>query len=133
MSAATDLAQRLLKWRFLRFLLVGVLNTLFGYAVYLSVLMLGVAPEVALAVATLVGAVFNYFSTGRLVFQSSGMGRLPLFLLAYLVIYAANAAALRALLNAGMAAGWAQAFLLPTVAIASFIIFKFFVFRTGSK
>ena len=124
--------RRLMALRLVRFLFVGVLNTLFGYAIYLTLVWFGLGPSAALAIATIIGAVFNYFSTGRLVFASSGMNKLPLFLGAYLVIYLANVAALQGLIGAGIPAQWAQGILLPVVAIASFLIFKFVVFRPGT-
>ena len=125
--------QRVLEWRLVRFLFVGVVNTILGYAVYLVGIFLGATPGVALAVATIIGAVFNYFSTGRLVFANSGASKLPLFLAAYLIIYLGNVAALHALIGAGSSASWAQGILLPFVAVISFIIFKFLVFRPGFK
>jgi len=133
LQSLAELMQRLLEWRLVRFLFVGVLNTIFGYAIYLIGIFLGATPGVALAVATIIGAVFNYFSTGRLVFANFGASKLPLFLAAYLVIYLGNFAALRALIGAGSSPIWAQGILLPLVAISSFIIFKFLVFRPGFK
>lgn len=128
-----ELMPRMLGWRLVRFLVVGLLNTIFGYALYLVGIFLGAAPGVALAVATIIGAVFNYFSTGSLVFANSGVRRLPLFLAAYLVIYLGNVAALHALISAGSSASLAQGILLPLVAASSFIIFKFLIFRPEFK
>ncbi|MDR3470299.1 MAG: GtrA family protein [Devosia sp.] len=115
--------------RIVRFVFVGAFNTLVGYVLYSCCLLLGAAPGIALAIATVLGAVFNYFSTGRVVFRHVGINRLVHFLLAYLVIYLANLAALQTLIACGLPAYGAQALLLPVVAALSFLVFKSFVFR----
>ena len=112
----------------LRFLFTGVINTFFGYAVYLIGLLFDLLPEVALAIATVVGAVFNYFTTSRLVFKHSKADRFPRFLLGYVVIYLVNAAFLRTLIYSGVDPSWAQLIALPLIAAFSFVIFRLFVF-----
>lgn len=115
---------------FLRFLFVGALNTAVGYAVYLlGLLAANLSPGVALAFATLFGAIFNFLTTGRIVFRDSATSRLPLFLLSYALVYVANLGALDALIAAGLAAHWAQAILLPVMATVSYFVFKSLVFR----
>ena len=61
-----------------RFIAVGHLNTIVGYAFYGILILLNVPYLAALLVATIAGVIFNYFSIGRLVFRSRGGG---LFLL----------------------------------------------------
>lgn len=114
--------------RAVRFVVVGGCNTLFGYAVYLAGLACGLRPELALALATAVGAVFNYFTTARFVFGHRAMNRLPAFIGAYALIYAVNALAIRILLGAGVVPALAQAMLVPAMAVLSFLIFRSFVF-----
>jgi putative flippase GtrA len=113
-----------------RFVAVGGFNTLFGYAVYLAGLSLGLQPEYALAVATAIGALFNYFTTARVVFGHRAMNRLPVFVAAYAAIYLVNSLAIQLLLRAGLPPAGAQALLVPTMAVLSFLIFRTFVFAT---
>lgn len=113
----------------LRFVLVGVLNTGFGYLVYLVLLFGGLAPAAALAAATALGALFNYVTTGRLVFAEQGFQKLPAFLVAYVVIYLGNLVLLKAIISAGLSPALAQMIALPLVAATSFLIFKVIVFR----
>ena len=104
---------------FLRFLAVGVLNTAFGYGVYAGGVLAGLPAQAALALQFLLGALWNYRLHARLVFAVQGWGRLPAYVGAYLLIWALNALALRALLAAGMGALAAQALILPaTVALS---------------
>lgn len=111
------------------FVLVGVLNTAFGYAVYLAGLWSGLSPVLALAIATAVGAVFNYFTIGRLVFAERRLRLLPRFLAVYAVLYAFNAALLEAIMAAGARAWLAQGLSLPIVVAASYIMMNLVVFR----
>lgn len=119
MSAA-DLAPRPdARAAFLRFLAVGVLNTAFGYAVYALGVLAGLPAQAALALQFVLGALWNYRLHARLVFAVRGWGRLPAYVGAYLLIWALNALALRALLAAGLGALAAQALILPaTVALS---------------
>lgn len=82
----------------MKFLGTGVLNTVFGYAIYAALLFIGVPYLVALFVATVVGVIFNYFSFGRMVFHGySGWFVFGKFVVAYALIYGTNAAILRVL------------------------------------
>ncbi len=113
---------------FIRFLLIGGLNTLFGYTVYLVGLMARLQPELALLVATGVGALFNYLTTARLVFRQRTLSRLVPFVGTYALVYLVNAGAIRLLLSGGLAPALAQAVLVPAMAVLSFVLFRFLVF-----
>ena len=112
-----------------RFLLVGLVNTGVGYSIYFVLLQFAFSPGLALAIATSIGALFNYFSTGRLVFNLTSWNRIIHFFLAYLFIYLVNWGALTFLLSMEFSPELAQALLLPMIAVLSFVIFKFIVFR----
>ena len=61
-------ARVLANYRVIRFLGVGVLNTVFGYSVYAALIFAGLSYLIALFLSTIAGVVFNYFSFGRIVF-----------------------------------------------------------------
>lgn len=90
--------RRLYAQGIIKFLLVGVLNTVFGYAVYAFLIFIGVPYLTALFISTVAGVIFNYFSFGRIVFRSQGgflvFGK---FVFVYGVVYAVNACLLAAL------------------------------------
>lgn len=74
---------KLFSSRIFRFLVAGGLNTLFGLVVY-TVLALTKLPTWAVLVATnAVGVVFNFITTGGLVFRDLGLARIPRFILCY--------------------------------------------------
>jgi len=116
----------------LRFLFVGMLNTAFGYCLYAAGIFAGLAPEIALLMTFAAAMVFNYLTTGRLVFRSSGKRHFPKFAFAYLLIYCINALALRAVLNLGVQPLLGQAIVLPPIVICTFLTMKFFVFRNSN-
>jgi len=81
--------------KIIKFLSAGVLNTIFGYTVYAALLFFNAQYLAALFGATVAGVIFNYFSFGRIVFNSySGWFVLLRFVLSYALIYAVNAALL---------------------------------------
>jgi putative flippase GtrA len=115
--------------QFAKFLVVGAVNTLFGYSVFAGLVLAGMAPMPALVITYVVGILFNYFTTGRYVFGHAGAGALLRFIAAYGVIYLFNVALYRAVEALGAGPLLAQALCLPVVAVFSFVLFKFRVFR----
>lgn len=111
----------------LRFGMVGLLNTLFGYSIFAGLVLAGLWPGAALVFATIAGVAFNYQSSRRLVFRSQG--RMPQFVMVYATVLALNWVALRVLLWLGLSDLLAQAMLVLPVAALSFIGQRVFVFR----
>lgn len=112
----------------LRFLCTGVLNTAFGYAVYVLLVVGGTPLWLAVAGSTVLGVLFNFFSYGRLVFGPAQLGRLPAFIAVYVVLYALNVALAYLLTAWGVGALVAQALLLPFLAALAFLLLRTFVF-----
>ena len=110
----------------LRFGLVGLVNTVFGYAAFAVLVLLGAGPEFALIGATVAGVVFNFQTSRRLVFRSTG--RSVRFLAVYVVVLALNWLALRLLLRAGLPELQGQALLALPLAAVSFAGQRWFVF-----
>ena len=121
--------ERLRDIQFLRFLVIGGINTLFGYSLFSLLILVGAVPDIALFAATVVGVLFNYVTTGRLVFAARGFGRLPWFAGVYGLTFLINLWSLRGLISAGLSPLLAQAGLLPVVTILAFALNKLLVFR----
>ncbi len=84
-----------LRLKFIRFLLVGFVNTLFGYAAYSSLLWTGLSYLEALFFATVLGIIFNYFTLGSAVFKTRpSWATLFKVFTAYAMVYLLNAALL---------------------------------------
>lgn len=114
--------------RFVRFLLVGVLNTAVGYAVFALLILLGSSPAPAVIGSTIAGALFNFQSISRIVFQSRESGLLPRFLLVYTGQCGLNIALLRLAGAAGFTPLVAGAIILPLMAVLTYFAMRHFVF-----
>lgn len=75
---------------FIRYLLVGALNTAFGYSVFALFIFLGLHYSIALLFATVTGVFFNFKSFGLFVFGNSKWRLIWKFFLVYGVLYAVN-------------------------------------------
>jgi len=115
--------------RFIRFLLVGVLNTVFGYGVFVACLWLGMHYALAGAISTVLGVLFNFKSTGNLVFRSKGNRKLPHFVAVYAIIYLVNTLSLGVMLRFGIPEWLGGLILLVPSAILSYVLNRHFVFR----
>jgi putative flippase GtrA len=119
--------------RFFRFLLVGLVNTIFGYGLFAAFLLAGLPSELALLLATVAGVIFNFFTTGRIVFNTSDPRMMPKFLIAYVITYSANLALLKLLEHLGFPSLLAQAFCLPPIVMLSFYLLRKFVFPASAQ
>lgn len=118
--------------RFLLFLLAGCVNTLFGYAVYGGLVLLGLVPQIALAFSTIAGLLFNFFSTSA-VFSSLDRRRLPRFLGVYAISFIANAWLLGLVIRAGLGPIVAQGLIMLLFAPLNFLAMRHFVFASQSE
>lgn len=111
-------------WRFVKFLFVGVLNTAFGFLAYAFFLRVVHLPWAwALAVSYIFGVLWNFMTHGKIVFMTQGLRRLPLYVLAYVVIYTINKLALHVLIDGlGVSDLWAQAILVLPIAMVAFVL-----------
>ncbi|HET7175767.1 MAG TPA: GtrA family protein [Gammaproteobacteria bacterium] len=119
----------LLSKRFVRYLLVGGLNTLFGFLVYSTFILLHCSTWLALIGGNVAGVVFNFFTIGGLVFLNLSPSRVPLFVLSYVVIYFVNLELIGWV--AGLVHGriMAQAVLVLPMALLSYLILSTYVFK----
>ncbi len=114
--------------QFIKFLIVGGLNTLVGYLIFSAFIVGGMDSAVAVIATTIIGALFNFASTGWIVFRSSETTLLPRFVIVYAGQCVVNLAMLRALETLGVAPLVAQALLLPVLTILSYLSMRQFVF-----
>jgi putative flippase GtrA len=121
-----------LNLQFIKFLVVGALNTLFGYSVFTILIFIGNTPALALILTYVIGVVFNFFTTRGFVFNHSKRSSLLRFIVAYIAIYFVNLGLYKIIEIVGTTPHVTQALCLPIVAIFSFFLFKFQVFRNPS-
>lgn len=116
---------------FLKFLAVGALNALFGYGCFALLIFAGVHYSAAVVLATIAGVLFNFKTTGRLVFGSSDNRRVFRFLAVYAVVCAVQVALLKLLLTAGLGPYAGGALLVLPMALFAFILMKRLVFNNA--
>ncbi len=126
-----NLWQALRRRRFVMFLLVGGLNTLFGFVVYTAFIVLHSPTWLALIGGNIAGVLFNFFTTGHLVFLDASPRRLPRFAGAYLLIYGANLELIGLVNRYTNNAIISQACLTPMFAVLSYLLMSRWVFDTG--
>jgi putative flippase GtrA len=78
------------KKEFLLFLLVGGVNTCFGYLFFAFFIYLGFHYSQATLYATLAGVLFNFKTTGRIVFKNKNNSLIFRFLAIYAFLYIIN-------------------------------------------
>jgi putative flippase GtrA len=113
------------------FLVIGTLNTLVGYGLYiffLNVVMLSV--DAALIFSYLIAMMVSYLNFKFLVFRGGAQNAGLFFVPGALAVYAANYLMLHGLIDGvGLSEELAQLILLPFLAAFSYSVNRFLVFR----
>ncbi|KTD24157.1 MULTISPECIES: GtrA family protein [Legionella] len=74
----------------IRYIFVGILNTVFSYLLYAIFIFLGLQYAKALFLATVLGVLFNFQTIGRLVFNNSNRLLIFKFIGVYAFLYLIN-------------------------------------------
>ncbi len=117
--------------RFVVFLVVGGLNTMVGYGLFAGLILLGLPITAAVVIGTVLGVLFNFLSTGTVVFRNSAARLLPRFIGVYVVQMGLNIAALHALTALGVHPLVAGALLILPLAAFTYAAMRRFVFPYG--
>ena len=128
-----SLIQNLWNIRFVRFIIIGALNTLFSYALYSFLLFVGMDYRLAKIISTILGIIFNFFTTGRIVFENKDNALIFRFILVYAFTMTLDVLFLKRLV-AGLNINEYLAGALTTIPIAllSFFLNSVFTFKTIS-
>jgi putative flippase GtrA len=116
--------------QFVRFILVGGLNTLLGFAIYSAAILIGGSVLLALAASNAAGIVFNFVTTGGYVFRSMVLARFPHFASVYLVMFLCNSMLIRWLSPIIPDPIIAQSILTLPMTLISYVLLKRLVFRS---
>lgn len=117
-----------------KFLSVGLMNTVVGYAAYAVLILFEVPYLAALLMATIAGVIFNYFSIGRLVFKSrGGMAVFVKFIATYGLVYFVNAAGLElSIKHFELNPYLGQALCVPLSVFLSWLLMNYWVYKSSS-
>jgi putative flippase GtrA len=130
---ATGIIRRFWSVRFLRFLVVGGVNTIFGYLVYASFILLNLHYSLALLISTIIGVIFNFFTTGRIVFDNRRPSLILKFFAVYVVYYLLNLGALKLLTSQGISSLVSGAIAVLPMACVSYLLNRTFVFKPNKE
>lgn len=115
--------------QFIKFFFVGGLNTLFGYSILAFLTLLNFHYVITTFIATVLGILFNFKTTGCLVFKKNNNKLIFKFLLVYFLIYVLSLCFIKTLLLFGFSNLYCiYAILLIPNALLSFYLMKKFVF-----
>ena len=121
----------LLRNQFVRFLIVGGVNTAFSYAVYACLLYAGLPYVAANFGALVAGTLFSFRTQGRFVFGNRDGRLIVRFAACWCAIFLVNITLIRLLIALGFNAYWAGALAMIPVTLLSFVMQKFLVFSVS--
>ena len=114
--------------RFFRFLMIGGINTLFGYGIFVALIFFGVHYSLASFFSTVLGVLFNFKTTGFFVFRNKSNHLIFRFVGVYGVVYLTNLFFLFVFNHFGVSNYIAGALLLFPIAFFSYVLNRQFVF-----
>ncbi|QMV12977.1 GtrA family protein [Vibrio spartinae] len=117
------------QFEFIKYLFIGLVNTIFGYSVYSIFIYIGLNYSIALMMATTIGVIFNYNTYRSFLFNKRGERKAFIkFLSGYVMVYFVNLLLL-GYLNLLFNEYISQMICIPPVVIFNWIIFKYWVFK----
>ena len=129
-SNTTGLIRKLWSIQFLRFLAVGGVNLAFGYAAFAVFILFGLPKELAAFFSTICGILFNFKTTGTIVFRNKNNRLIFRFFGVYLFTYLLNIGLLEVFEYFGVGPLVAGAIIILPVSLLGFFMNKRFVFNT---
>jgi putative flippase GtrA len=117
-------------WRhvMVRYVVVGVGNTGFSYAVYALILALGCSYPVASLITLIAGICLSFKTQGRFVFRNMRSSLFGRFLVSWVLIYLGHIGVVALCLRLGLNAFIGGALAMPSNVIAGFLLQRYFVF-----
>ena len=128
-----DACIKLFKIRSIRFILVGGMNTGFSYGIYSFFLFLGANYAIANLFSLIIGIFFSFHTQGLLVFNNVEKNLFHRYVISWTAIYIANIFFIKKLTGFGLNPYISGALTIIPIAIFSYLLHHFFVFRHAVK
>jgi len=119
--------------QFIRFLVVGGVNTAISYGIYAGLVFMGWHYAAANLVAVAAGVVVSFTTTGRLVFGHRDNRRFGRYVVAWGGIYVTSVSIIGVMLRLTGDPYAAGALAIPPIAVMSYVAQRFFVFRSDER
>lgn len=114
---------------FIKFVLVGIINTMFGYGLFAFLLYCNIHYALASILATIISVLFNFKTTGTLVFKNHDNRLIFKFVSVYCFTTILSIIGLKIAKIFGVNLYFAGLILTGIMAIITFILQKKYVFR----
>jgi putative flippase GtrA len=113
---------------------VGAINTIFGYGAFALFILLGLHYVLAALLGQICGILFNFKTTGTIVFKNKNNRLIFRFFGVYLITYLLSIGSLRVFEIAGIGSLVAAAIMVLPVSFVGFLLQRRFVFKSlGGK
>ncbi len=120
---------QLLHYSSVRYVLVGILNTLFGYCLFIFLNWLGLNNSIALLCTSVIGIAFSFTTIAHLVFKSNDHQLFYKFILLYVFLYGINLILLESFNYIFHSVYCSAAFSIIFCALISFYVNRHFIFK----
>jgi putative flippase GtrA len=114
---------------FIKYLFIGGVNTVFGYAIYWGLLQLDIHFAIAAFISTVLGTIFNFFTMGRLVFNSKNNSSFYKFIFVCVFLYLISTSGIAFIHNFDISYELAGLILIIPRAAIGFLLNKNWVFK----
>jgi len=118
-----------IKKQIFNFILVGIINTIFGYTVYALCISLGFNYIISTLIATIIGILFNFKTIGKYVFESTNNRLIFKFFSVYVAVFFLNILIIKISKSYGYNDYISGAIALLPSASLSFVLNKYYVFK----
>ena len=122
-------------WRhvLVRYVVVGLANTGFSYAVYALTLGLGCSYPIASLITLIAGICLSFKTQGRFVFRNMRNSLFGRFFVSWVLIYLGHVGVVALCLHLGFNAFIGGAVAMPSNVVAGFLLQRYFVFGGPSR
>ncbi len=114
---------------FHKYIIVGMINTLFGYLMFVIFIYLSFHYSIAVLFSTILGVIFNFITYGKYVFNNTSLSKIWRFVIVYIFIYSINILGLYCLKLYTINIYIAGAILILPLALIGFYLNKRFVYE----
>ena len=118
---------------FIRFVLVAILNTAFGYGLFAFFIWIGLHYTLATLLSTVIGVLFNFKTYGILVFKNKSNRLIIRFVAVYIVLYLCNIGGIAVLKWFGFSSYIAGLIMIVPVGVLGYFLNKKFVYEVKSR
>lgn len=119
----------MVKKQIINFMLVGIINTIFGYSIYALLIFLGLNYILSVFFSTVLGVLFNFKTISKYVFESNNNKLIFKFMFVYFIVFIVNIFLIKVFKIFDINDYFAGFFAIIPVAILSFLLNKFFVYK----